>query len=359
MEPAGPVDFDSQVAEASQAEKRPRRAHDRRARTRDSPAAPVTEPNEIREPTVDGSNLENDFGVPANSDIREDARGTTSASEERQESQPPRQRIRDHRAGHYAHQPDVDPPRRATREISHARLSDEEESSSEAPPRGSPIRRVGLSDDYMVDERGRPLHDKDGKPLRTYKKYLNMSNLTKNQDNRAAVAEGHPYRAEVRMRWTREEGLFLYREVQKVPNGLTGQPTAYVYKRFRNEPAFKGRNSNQVRDKMKDMVKQRNKERKPVVGAARHYLDRLDKRHTDYQEQRSAAQRRMLAELSGRKKAAADAAVESQEEEEEEAVQQAEDETEDDVEENVGRDDEAYRGGGQQEEAGEAEEVAA
>ena len=204
----------------------------------------------------------------------------------------PATRRRDHRAGHYNHQPDIDLAEQGGGVDTPA---SDLEAESEAPPaqprNAARTYRFDRGDEYLYDEKDQPLHDKHGRPLRLYKQYQFLSNATKDQANKAPNPDGADYRSIKRTRWTRDEALFLYREVQKVSISLMGQPTAYVYYRYHKDPIFRERNSNQVRDKMKDLVKQRARNGQLVLGAARHYLPSTDASYEDYRKEREAALR--------------------------------------------------------------------
>ena len=317
LESAGPVEWDSQIAEPSQQGKPPRKRRVGRLAARSQPAVAPEPDAAVQEDTLEAAHLDNDFeGAHDGLEAGNALVAESVAPEERQEGRTRPQR-RHRRAGHYNHQPDVDPPRRAVRESRDAPESEEQEINVQRPVGKTQIFAMDPADDYLYDERRRLLHDKNGRALRLYKGYFAKTNTTRDQDNRMAYSESyrdgaHPYRALLRTRWSREDGLFLYREVQKVPSGLMGQPTAYVYNRFHHEPCFRGRNSNQVRDKMKDMVKQRDKTGRLVLGSARHYLPPTDPRHIEYQEERLIAQEHLIA----RRKANEENAASNQNEDE-------------------------------------------
>jgi hypothetical protein len=207
-------------------------------------------------------------------------------------SNAPATRRRDHRAGHYTHQPDID---LAGQGGGVDTPTSDAEVEPEAPPAQPRVAarsyRFDPADEYLYDDKGRPLHDRHGAPLQLYEKYDSLSHLTKDQANKAPTPDGRNYRSIRYTRWTREDALFLYREVQKVPICLIGQPTAYVYRRFRGRAVFEGRNSNQVRDKMKDLVKQRVVNKQLVLGAARHYLPSIHASYADYRRERDEASR--------------------------------------------------------------------
>lgn len=335
MAPAGPVDWESQVAEPSRSEQHPERTRGERVRTKKTPAVVVADrASEIRENIREVDPLGDDLGNTNSVGAPDDQ--FTTVEERREPVRPrPQPSQRDYRAGHLAHQPDVDLAPRATRDDPKAPEDDDEELRlAPQPPGNMKVFRLDPADDYLYDENRNPLHDRHGRPLRLYKRYTKMSNLTKDQANRTAGEGGVAYRSKMRRTWTIAEGLFLYREVQKVPIGCSGQPTAYVYKRFQTEPVFSGRTSNQIRDKMKDLVKRRRIDKLLVLGSARHYLPSTDKLHQEYQEERNAEQRR----LSRKSNARTGSADGSETDDEDDGVQ--EDEDEDDEEERQVEDDE-------------------
>jgi hypothetical protein len=342
MAPAGPVDWESQVAEPSRSEQHPERIRGERVRTQKTPAAVVADrASEIREDMMEigplGDDLEhtNSVGAPDNRSM--------TMEERREPVRPrPRPRQRDYGAGHLAHQPDVDLAPRATRGFHEAPEGDDEELRlAPQPPDNTKVFRMDPADDYLYDENRNPLHDRHGRPLRLYKRYKKMSNLTRDQANRTTGEGGIAYRSRMRRTWTIADGLFLYREVQKVPIGCSGQPTAYVYKRFQTGPVFSGRTSNQIRDKMKDLVKRRRMDRLLVLGTARHYLPSTDPLHQEYQEQRSAEQRRLLRKPNAKTRSADGSETDEDDDEyqeddaddEEEGLRQVEDDEEEEEEE--------------------------
>jgi hypothetical protein len=278
-----------------------------------------------------GHNAERERAVP----VEMNKRARNARRPERRVVEPAprptaRNRGRDYRAGRYVHQPDVDPEIDGDHATSMEEVEVEE--LTPAPRARSPLRthQFDRADEYLYDEDWRPLHDKHGRPLKLRKQYENMSNVTQDQDNRVPNPDGKPYRAKKSTRWQRDEGLFLYREVQKVPIGLYGQPTAYVYKRFHREAIFEGRTSNQIRDKMKDLVRQRRKNGLLVLGAARHYLPTTDPLYKEHMTEREAAQQRVTAKKRSEQ---------SEEESEPNHTDSAEDEDEENKDEINKRDD--------------------
>jgi hypothetical protein len=343
MAPAGPVDWESQVAEPSGSEQHPERTRGERVRTKKTPAVVVADrASEIREdgmevdPLGDDSGNTNSVGAPDDQSM--------TLEERREPVRPrPQPRQRDYRAGHLAHQPDVDLAPRATRGDPKAPEGDDEELRLVPQASGNTkVFRMDPADDYLYDENRNPLHDRHGRPLRLYKRYKNMSNLTRDQANRTTGEGGVAYRSRMRRTWTIAEGLFLYREVQKVPIGCSGQPTAYVYKRFQTGSVFSGRTSNQIRDKMKDLVKRRRMDKLLVLGNARHYLPSTDPLHQDYKEHRSAEQRRLLRKPNAKTRSADGSETDEDDDEhqedddeddEEEEQRQVEDDDEEEEEE--------------------------
>ncbi|KAH8083217.1 hypothetical protein HD553DRAFT_313480 [Filobasidium floriforme] len=337
MAPAGPVDWESQAAEPSRSQQHPEGTRGERARTKKTPAAVVADrASGNREDAVQIDPLGDDLGDTNSVEPPNDQ--SITIGERREPVRPrPQPRQRDYRAGHLAHQPDVDLAPRATRGNPKAPEGDDEELRlAPQPPGNTKVFRLDPADDYLYDENRNPLHDRHGRPLRLYKRYTKMSNLTKDQANRTTGEGGVAYRSKMRRTWTIAEGLFLYREVQKVPIGCSGQPTAYVYKRFQTEPVFSGRTSNQIRDKMKDLVKRRRIDKLLVLGSARHYLPSTDKLHQEYQEERNAEQRRLSRESNAR----TGSADGSETDEEDDPVQEDDDEDDEEEERQVEDDEE-------------------
>lgn len=155
--------------------------------------------------------------------------------------------------------------------------------------------RLDRGDAYLWDKDGKPLHDSAGHPIAIDRKYESRSYLSMGQCNRVQLTRAEKeqgkyfYKAMHRVTWTPEESLRLYQEVQKVPIYLPGQPTAYVYNRYAH--LFPGRNSQQVKDKMRSMVAHRVKNKLPVWGSARHYLPSSteDDGLAVYKQERNAA----------------------------------------------------------------------
>jgi len=283
------VQWESQVPESSK-QAQIRQKSKRRKRTMSPSAPPTTDPPQDEEDTII---VVRQVGrPPAAKRARLHRAASQTEAAVPSGSNAPVTRRRDHRAGHYIHQPDIDLVEQGGSVESPA---SDLEAGSEAPPAqprlAAPLYRFDVADEYLYDDRGQPLHDEHGAPLQLYTEYKNLSHATVDQPNKASNPDGPDYRSIKYTRWSREDALFLYREVQKVPIWVEGQPTGYVYRRYCDKPAFKERNSNQVRDKMRDLVRQRTKEKQLVLGAARHYLRSTDPSFADYKRERDEALR--------------------------------------------------------------------
>jgi hypothetical protein len=213
-----------------------------------------------------GSNEESPPGLEDPIQLSESRRSSDDSIEAHRVRARPR--TRDHNVGHYAHQPDGDVARPSAVENRSRQSSD-----VQSRVRKSDIDfRLERGDEYLFDADGLPLHDERGKPLKVDEEYRDCRTLVKKQANTKASPSGYQYAVKGgKARWTRDQALFLYREVQKVPLDTPHQPTAYVYKRYHSDH-FPDFNSQQVRDKMRDLVKQRLSEGRSVIGMARHYL---------------------------------------------------------------------------------------
>ena len=283
------VQWESQVPESSK-QAQIRQQSKRRKRAMSPSVPPTGDPPHEEEDTIILVRQEVRPPAAKRSRLHRAASQTEAAVPSR--SNAPLTRRRDHRAGYYTHQPDIDVAEQGAGFESPA---SDLEAESEAPPAqprvAAPLYQFDPADDYLYDDRRQPLHDVHGAPLQLYTDDKNLSNATVDQPNKASNPDGPDYRSIKYTRWSREDALFLYREVQKVPIWVQGQPTAYVYNRYREKPVFKERNSNQVRDKMRDLVRQRRKERQLVLGAARHYLPPEDPSYADYKREHEEAKR--------------------------------------------------------------------